>query len=195
MAPPAQQRDAGGRGESQIQFWHRLADTNDQMTLRAISVSPSAPAPARAPLRARSDAELAIIAQLTVTDRHVRSHEQAHLAAAGPYATGGPTYTCQQGPDGKLYAVGGEVSPDDSPVSGDPAATIEKEKTVIAAANAPADPSAQDSAVAAAAAMLEEAAQQELGRQQDRQSSATRGQAAAYNPPTDPVGQVLERYF
>jgi len=41
-----------------------------------------------------------------------------------------------QGPDGKLYAVGGEVSLDDSPVSGDPGATVEKEKTVIAAAKA-----------------------------------------------------------
>jgi hypothetical protein len=167
------------------------------MTLGAVGTSVSAPAPARAsPKGPKSDAELAIIAQLTVTDRHVRSHEQAHLAAAGPYATGGPTYTYQQGPDGKLYAVGGEVSLDDSPVSGDPGATVEKEKTVIAAANAPADPSSQDRAVAAAAAMMEETAEQQLRQQQDQHASANRGQvAAAYNPPQDGVGQVLERYF
>jgi hypothetical protein len=111
------------------------------MTLRAVSASVSAPPPTRSSAKAgKSDAELAIVAQLAVTDRHVSAHEEAHLAAAGPYATGGPTYIYQQGPDGKLYAVGGEVTLDDSPVSGDPAATVEKEKTVIAAADAPAIP-------------------------------------------------------
>jgi len=167
------------------------------MTLRAVSASLSAPPPVRSsPKAGKSDAELAIIAQLTVTDRHVRSHEQAHLAAAGPYATGGPTYIYQQGPDGKLYAVGGEVTLDDSPVSGDPAATVAKEQTVIAAANAPADPSSQDRAVAAAAAMMEATAQQELRQQQDQQASAGRSQAvSAYSPPVDQVGRVLQHYF
>ena len=167
------------------------------MTLRAVSASGSAPPPARTSAKGgKSDADLAIIAQLTVTDRHVRAHEQAHLAAAGPYATGGPSYIHQQGPDGKLYVVGGEVTLDDSPVSGDPAATIEKEKTVIAAANAPADPSSQDRAVAAAAATMEASAQQELRQQQDQQASAGGSQAAAaYSPPLNEVGQILQRYF
>ena len=67
------------------------------MTLRAVAASVSAPPPVRSSVKnGKSDAELAIIAQLTVTDRHVRSHEQAHLAAAGPYATGGPSYIYQQ---------------------------------------------------------------------------------------------------
>ncbi len=174
------------------------------MTLRAISASCGAPAPGGAGTRSsgragKSDAELAVIAQLTVMDRHVRAHEEAHLAAAGPYATGGPTNTYQQGPDGKLYVVGGEVTLDDSPVSGDPAATVEKEKTVIAAANAPADPSAQDRAVAAAAATMEEAAEQQVRQEQDEQAGGAAGRlgqiAAGYNPPQDAVGQVLERYF
>lgn len=172
------------------------------MTLSAVGAS-SATAPVTSSAASRnsniggkSDAELAVIAQLTATDRHVRAHEEAHLAAAGPYATGGPTYIYQQGPDGKIYAVGGEVTLDDSPVSGDPAATIEKEKTIIAAANAPADPSAQDRAVASAAAMLLMAAQRQLGQQQDQQAAAQRGQvAAAYNPPADTVGQMIENYF
>ena len=172
------------------------------MTLRAISAS-AGPVPAarsaaahRSPPGGKSDAELTAIAQLTVTDRHVRSHEQAHLAAAGPYATGGPTYVYQQGPDGKLYAVGGEVSLDSSPVSGDPGATIEKAKTVIAVANAPADPSSQDRAVAASAAMMQEVAEQQLRQQQDQQASKSRGNvAAAYSLPADEVAQVLQRYF
>ena len=165
------------------------------MTLGAVSAPVSAPPPVESSAKGgKSDAELAIIAQLTVTDRHVRSHEQAHLAAAGAYATGGPTYTYQQGPDGKLYAVGGEVSLDDSPVSGDPEATVEKENTVIAAANAPADPSSQDRAVAAAAAVMEATAQQELRQQQDQQAGGSQA-AIAYGPPANEVGQILQRYF
>ena len=155
----------------------------------------TATGPARRPPGGGKTAdERAVIAQLTVTDRLVRSHEQAHLAAAGPYATGGPTYIYQQGPDGKLYVVGGEVTLDDSPVSGDPRATVEKEKTVIAAANAPADPSSQDRAVAAAAATLEEAAERQL-RQSDQQGSNSPGGMAADSPPDDASARVLECYF
>jgi hypothetical protein len=96
----------------------------------------------------------AIIAQLAATDRHVRAHEQAHLAAAGPFATSGASYTLVTGPDSRQYAVGGEVGLDTSPVPGDPAA------------NAPADPSSQDKAVASLAAAMEQAAQLELAEQQ-----------------------------
>ena len=107
-------------------------------------------------------AQLAEIAQLAATDRHVRAHEQAHLAAAGPYATGGPSYVFTVGPDGNRYAVGGEVSLDVSPDPSSPQATIEKARVIEAAANAPADPSSQDRAVAAAAAQMEAAAERQL---------------------------------
>ena len=43
-------------------------------------------------------------------DREERQHEQAHLSAAGGHARGGPSYQYETGPDGKRYAVGGEVS-------------------------------------------------------------------------------------
>jgi hypothetical protein len=94
----------------------------------------------------------AVIAKLAATDTHVRAHEQAHLAAAGRYARGGASYTYTRGPDGQLYAVGGEVGIDTSPVKGDPEATIRKAEVVRAAAEAPSDPSAQDRTVAAQAA-------------------------------------------
>ena len=67
----------------------------------------------------------------------MRAHEQAHLAAAGPYANGAPTFEFQTGPDGRQYAVGGEVSIDTSPVPGDPEATVRKAQTVKRAALAP----------------------------------------------------------
>ena len=88
--------------------------------------------------------------ELAATDQAVRAHEQAHVAAGGPYA-GTPSYEYEVGPDGRRYAVGGEVPIDAAPVSGDPEATIFKMRIVEAAALAPPEPSAQDRAVAAIA--------------------------------------------
>jgi len=102
------------------------------------------------------------VKKLAERDREVRTHEQAHVAAAGPYLRGGPTYTYQKGPDGKNYAVGGEVQIDNSPVPNDPEATIRKAHVVRAAALAPAEPSAQDRAVAAAATKMQQEAQAEV---------------------------------
>jgi hypothetical protein len=121
-----------------------------------------------------------------VVDGHVRAHEQAHLAAAGPYATGGPSYIYATGPDGKLYAVGGDVTLDDSPDPRGPAETIQKEQTIIAAANAPADPSMQDRMVAAQAAQFEAAAERQLAAASQRGSAAYNEQSASQS-----TGQIL----
>lgn len=91
-----------------------------------------------------------VINELQQRDKEVRAHELAH-AAVGGSTTGAPSYSFQVGPDGKKYAVGGEVSVDLSPVAGDPSATITKMKKVHAAALAPVNPSAQDIKVAATA--------------------------------------------
>ncbi len=107
------------------------------------------------------------IAKLRERDREVRAHEQAHIAASGGLAKGGATFSFQRGPDGKQYAVGGEVNIDTSPVSGNPEATIRKAKQIRAAALAPADPSAQDRAVAASASTLEAKARRELQQKED----------------------------
>lgn len=105
-----------------------------------------------------------VVDELKKIDRAVRSHEQAHLAAAGGLALGGPTFTLQYGPDGQAYAVAGEVRIDTSP-GRTPEETISKAKQIRAAALAPTDPSSQDRAVAAAASQLEAQAQQELAQQ------------------------------
>ncbi len=126
------------------------------------------------------------MAQLQVVDGHVRAHEQAHLAAAGPYATGGPSYIYTTGPDGKLYAVGGDVTLDDSPDPRGPEETIQKEQTIIAAANAPADPSMQDRMVAAQAAQFEATAERQLAAASQRGSAAYNAQSAA-----QATGQIL----
>ncbi len=112
-----------------------------------------------------SEEERKIVEELRNRDREVRAHENAHKAAAGAYATGGPTYTYQTGPDGKRYAIGGEVQIDTSEVPNDPEATIRKAQTIRRAALAPAEPSSQDQRVAAQARVIENRARQELTKE------------------------------
>ncbi|MEM1164776.1 MAG: putative metalloprotease CJM1_0395 family protein [Planctomycetota bacterium] len=105
------------------------------------------------------------VAELKARDQEVRAHEQAHLAAAGPLARGGPRYSYQTGPDGKRYAVGGSVSIDTSP-GRTPEETLDKARRIQAAALAPAEPSSTDRAVAAKAAQMAAQAQREAAEQQ-----------------------------
>ncbi|MFM5848552.1 putative metalloprotease CJM1_0395 family protein [Aeromonas veronii] len=109
------------------------------------------------------------IQDLVERDKEVRTHEQAHQSAGGEYASS-PTYQFTQGPDGKRYATGGEVQIDTSVVPGDPAATIAKMQQIRAAALAPAEPSAQDLAVARSAAASEAKARKELMAEQSAKS-------------------------
>lgn len=105
------------------------------------------------------------VQRLKTRDREVHAHERAHQAAGGQYVRGGPAYETQTGPDGKTYAVGGEVQIDTSPVAGNPAATIQKMQQVRRAALAPADPSSADRKVAAEASEKEQAARKELAEE------------------------------
>jgi len=106
-----------------------------------------------------------VITQLKARDTEVRTHEMAHLAAAGGYARGGMSLTYQTGPDGKRYAIGGEVSIDTSAIAGDPEATLQKAMVIQRAALAPAEPSAQDQKVAQAAVRMMAQARVEISMQ------------------------------
>lgn len=97
-----------------------------------------------------SDEEQRQLNELRARDREVRAHEAAHARVGGEFA-GSPGFTFETGPDGRQYAVAGEVSIDRSPVPGDPEATIQKLEKVIRAAMAPVSPSDQDRSVAATA--------------------------------------------
>jgi hypothetical protein len=108
------------------------------------------------------------------------------LAAAGGLATSGPHYTYEKGPDGVIYAVGGEVRIDTSPGQ-TPEETLRRAQTIRAAALAPSDPSAQDRAVAAEAAQMAAQARLELTRERaDEAGGELRGSPAA-SPPS-PLG-------
>ncbi|PKO86765.1 MAG: hypothetical protein CVU18_13300 [Betaproteobacteria bacterium HGW-Betaproteobacteria-12] len=118
---------------------------------------------------------------LKQTDRKVRSHEQAHMAA-GAGLVRGSSYAYQAGPDNKRYAVAGEVSIDTSP-GRTPEETIAKAQQIRAAALAPADPSTQDRRVAAAASQMEMQARQEMAQAADEQRTGNEqvdGALAAY---------------
>lgn len=118
--------------------------------------------------------ELAQVEKLKARDREVRAHEAAHMAAAGGLARGGANFSYQRGPDGQLYAIGGEVGIDISSVPGNPHAMLRKAEIIRRAALAPAQPSSQDRAVAAAASQMQAAAQAELRKQRISELQAGR---------------------
>ena len=124
------------------------------------------------------------IAELKSIDQRVRSHEMAHLAAAGGLAKGGASYSYQTGPDGKRYAVGGEVSIDTKAVDGDPRATLVKAYQIQRAALAPPDPSPQDRAVAANASSMAAQAQAELNKRAMSIKAPAQQQSS---PPQQPI--------
>jgi hypothetical protein len=128
-----------------------------------------------------SDEEQQEVTELKRRDAEVRAHERAHQSGGGQYA-GSPSYAYQTGPDGKRYAVGGEVSVDVSPVAGDPQATIVKMEQIRRAALAPAQPSAQDRRVAAKAAQVEQEARAELVEQRRGEGTPDEASAASGAP-------------
>jgi len=110
------------------------------------------------------EAEAAMVRELAQRDREVRQHEMAHKSAAGS-AAGAISYEYQRGPDGRLYAIGGEVSIRLSPPSNDPAEVQRYAEQILRAALAPAEPSGQDRQVAAQARAMIAEAQAELAQQ------------------------------
>ncbi len=107
-----------------------------------------------------SEKDEEMIVRLEERDREVRQHEQTHAAALGPYG-GRIQYSYQQGPDGKMYAVGGsiEVYVGNGPT---PEATLTRARQTRQAAMAASDPSSADSSVAMEAATLEQKALRQL---------------------------------
>jgi hypothetical protein len=119
-----------------------------------------------------------VLAELSARDREVRAHEQAHVAAGGALITSGPSYTYQTGPDRRRYAVGGEVGIDTSPVRGDPEATLGKAARIVAAALAPAQPSAQDYRVAGQAQQMAGQARVEIALARAHEAYTSNGPAS-----------------
>jgi len=130
--------------------------------------------------------ELVQLAELKQRDRVVRAHEQAHMTAAAGIITKGMSFSYQQGPDGRRYAVGGEVQID-AGKEAVPAETIAKMKKVRAAALAPAEPSNQDRSVAASAMTKMSQARVELRVEQTEEAKEKREVASGTNNSSEGV--------
>ncbi len=109
-----------------------------------------------------SNEEKAQLAELKAADSRVKAHEAAHQS--GPAASGGASFTYKKGPDGVMYAVGGEV-PVRIETGSTPQESIMNLQGVIATALAPADPSPQDISIASKARVMLMKAQQELSQE------------------------------
>ena len=154
--------------------------------------------------RQLSDEEPQQVQHLKQRDQEVRAHERAHMAAGADLVQGGASFTFERGPDGKMYAVGGEVKIDTSPEN-DPDQTIRKMQQIKRAALAPAEPSGADQSIAAQAGQVEAQARQEKNKaeegevdtetseaQQDRQASGAIAKMPGRRPySAEPIGQSL----
>lgn len=130
------------------------------------------PAPGQLSEEARREVQ-----RLRAIDAKVRSHEAAHKAA-GAGVTGAASYTTVTGPDGRQYAVAGEVPITVSVSSADPEQAARQLEKVKQAALAPSDPSSQDRAAAAQAqAALQQAEQaaRELAKAEEADAAAQQG--------------------
>lgn len=146
------------------------------------SISPSSsgvPSGGREQQELQEQQDLEISRELAERDREVRAHEQTHASIGGQYASA-PSYTYERGPDGRMYAVEGEVKIDTSPIPNDPQATLEKAEVIQRAALSVAEPSTADRAAAAdARAMAAEARTQILQSESEAQAAqAERAESA-----------------
>ncbi len=119
-------------------------------------------------------------------EREVKAHEQAHMAAGAGLVRGGAKYTYERGPDGRMYAVSGEVSIDTSE-GRTPEETIRKMERVKRAALAPAEPSAKDRQVAAGASRIQAEGRAELAEEQ-REELNQSASGAEKTPAPNPQG-------
>lgn len=142
-----------------------------------------------------SQAEQVVVNRLRARDTEVRAHERAHQAAGGA-TTGGASYSYTRGPNGRLYATGGEVAIDASPVPGNPDATIRKAELIRRAALAPARPSAQDRAVAARATRMAAEARMKKSLDETAETDQTKGwpppQTATTAASPDPASAIID---
>jgi hypothetical protein len=157
--PPAGASDASGEAGSQAGGDPTSDQASDQTGTGKATANQ---APVAGQARKLTPEDKQVVSRLSARDTAVRAHEAAHQAAASGLG-GAASFTYQAGPDGRNYAVGGEV-----PVSlrpgRTPEETIANAQTVRSAALAPADPSAQDLAVAAQATQMEAEARQQQVR-------------------------------
>lgn len=86
-----------------------------------------------------------VVEKFRSKDAEIRTHEQIHASIG--HTTTPISYTYQQGPDGKMYAIGGSVRLDTS-IPNDPKAAAFKLDMLQKAASGPTQMSAADGSIA-----------------------------------------------
>jgi len=127
------------------------------------------PAPAekislRSTAKKLNDAEQAELSSLKARDNKVRQHVQAHFGAGAGLNISSPALVYQRGADGVNYAVGGDVRISTA-TGGKPEDRLAHAEMIMAAALAPADPSAADRSAASSAQHMAQQARADLLRQ------------------------------
>ena len=157
-----EEEDAGGVGDVKPGSETRESVTGEQLT----------------------EEEVEELKKLEQRDAEIRAHERAHQDAGGTLVRGGASFKFELGPDGRRYAVSGEVDIDAQSVKGDPEATIRKMERVKRASLAPRRPSAADRRAAALADRRMAEARRELERRDvDRQRESVGSRAESSNEP------------
>jgi hypothetical protein len=170
-------RESGRDGESAL----RRAEPNHGKASGSSAKGAGSATSGTKPLTPAEERQVKELAQI---DQQVRAHESAHQAAAGSMG-GAVSFSYETGPDGKSYAVGGEV-PVDLSSGRTPEETIARAQQVRAAALAPADPSPQDLSVAAAASQMEATARAQLAQRQREQITGQQSADATVPVAGDP---------
>jgi hypothetical protein len=140
-----------------------------------------------------SEAEKREVEKLRQRDSHVRAHEQAHLSAGAGLTTGGAKFKYQTGPDGRQYAVGGEVGLR-IPEGGDPETRLRNALRVERAALAPSDPSPQDRAVAGKAREKANDAREELTEESVEKMKQS-GKSEVIKVKDDSIAEERKRWY
>ncbi len=131
------------------------------------------------------------VRELAQRDKEVRQHEQAHLMAGGHLARGGARYDYQRGPDGRQYAVGGEVNI--SLGGGNtPEERLHNSSQAERAALAPGEPSPQDRKVAAEARRQALDAQREIAEERAEQTEQPSGTDGSHGAVDGGRGESVE---
>ncbi len=139
--------------------------------------------------------------RLQARDRRVRAHEQAHNLAGGGQVAPAVRYRYQTGPDGRRYAVGGQVH---APAGGggSPEKALEHSADLRRAAVAPTRPSYQDRITLNHAFVQEERLRSQIEQareiqrlqqkvQQAQQSTDSQDQASPPTPSAEVVPSVI----
>ncbi len=113
----------------------------------------------------KSEEENRTLQKLKNRDQEVRLHEAQHNRNPGTVSIGGPQYTYTIGPDGKVYATGGQVMVTTG-ASGDPKTALRKARALKSAALSTGEPSSMDMAAAVSAREMEMEAIIKLAREE-----------------------------